>query len=330
MMHVLPVLLLVLIGFSAFFAMAEVAFVSLNKIRLRYLLARGEKNAEVVHRIVKKMDKLITTVLVGNNFVNIAISAIGTAIFITVFGNNFTSIAVSTLVVTLLVLILGEITPKIFAVKHAEKVSLRVAWFMDFLINGLEPLVKVFLNICNRLLRIFGEEPPRRSPLVTQEEIRLMIELGKEEGVVSDGERSMLHRIFEFGETLVNEVMLPAEKIAAIDINATPEELLDIIIEEGHSRIPVYEGGIQNIRGVVYARELLNVWRDRELVVVRDLLHPPYFIAPNKRVSELLREFQRTRVYMAIVADDKKNTIGLVTLEDLLEEIVGEIEDNAG
>jgi len=324
--YILPVVLFVLVIFSAFFAMSEVAFVSLNKLRLRYLLNQNKKNAQIVHRIVKKMDKLITTILVGNNFVNIAISAIGTAIFIYFFGNNLTSITISTIVVTLLVLILGEITPKIFAVKHAENVSLRVAWFMDLIIKILEPIVKIFLDISNWALKMIGEEPKKRSPLVSEEEIRLMIELGKEEGVLTDGERSMLHRIFEFGDTLVYEVMMPLEKIVAVDINSTADKLLDVIVEEGHSRIPVYQEDINNIIGVIYARELLNVWRNRELIVIQDLLHPPYFINSRKRVSELLREFQKIRVYMAIVTDEKKNTLGIVTLEDLLEEIVGEIE----
>ncbi len=324
--YILPVLLLVLVVFSAFFAMSEVAFVSLNKIRLRYLLNQNKKNAQIVHRIVKKMDKLIATILVGNNFVNIAISSIGTALFIYFWGNNCISIASATIVITLIVLIAGEITPKIFAVKHAENVSLRVAWFMDFIIKILEPLVKVFLDISNWFLKLIGETPPRRSPLISEEEIRLMIELGKEEGVLTDGERNMLHRIFEFGDTLVYEVMMPVDKVIAIDINASTDELLDVIVEKGHSRIPVYDGEINNICGVIYARELLNIWRNKELIVMRDLLHPPYFINSRKRVSELLREFQKIHVYMAIVTDEKKNILGLVTLEDLLEEIVGEIE----
>lgn len=324
--YIMPVVLFVLVVFSAFFAMSEVAFVSLSKLRLRYLLNHKRRNAEIVHRIVKKMDKLITTILVGNNFVNIAISAIGTAIFIYFFGNNFKSITASTVVITSIVLLVGEITPKIFAVKHAEQVSLRVAWLMDLIIKILEPIVKVFLEISNLFLKVIGGRPIKRSPLVTEEEIRLMIELGKEEGVLTDGERSMLHRIFEFGDTLVYEVMKPVEKMVSIDINATAEELLDVIIEEGHSRIPAYEGDLNNIKGVIYARELLNIWRNKELIVVRDLLHPPYLINSKKRVSELLRDFQRTHVYMAIVVDDKENTLGLVTLEDLLEEIVGEIE----
>ncbi len=326
--YIMVFLIFVLIAFSAFFSMSEVAFITLNKLRLRNLLEQKKKNAELVHSIVKKIDKLITAILIGNNFVNLAISAIGTAIFIDLFGNNFLVITISTIIVTLFVLIAGDITPKIFAVKHAEAVSLNVAWFMDLIIRILDPLVKVFLNISNKLLKLIGEEPVKRAPLVTEEEIRLMIELGKEEGVLSDGERSMLYRIFEFGDTLVYEVMTPVDKIAAIDISATAEYLLDTVVEEGHSRIPVYEATINNIRGIIYARELLNIWRDKELIVVRDLLHPAFFINPKMRVSELLREFQKNRIYLAIVVDEKNNTLGLITLGDLIEEIVGEIRSD--
>ncbi|MBI4846695.1 MAG: HlyC/CorC family transporter [Candidatus Omnitrophica bacterium] len=253
--NILPVILFVLLIFSAFFSMSEVAFVGLNKLRLRYL--------------VKK---------------------------------------------------------KIFAVKHTEKVALEVAWLMELIMKILEPAVKILLSISNNVLKGLGQPSPKRSPLVSEEEIRLMIELGKEEGVLSDGERTMLHRIFEFGDTLVYEVMNKREKIVAIEINATPEELLNTIVEEGHSRIPVYEGNLNNIKGVIYARELLNIWRNQDLIILGDLLHQPYFVSSKIRVSELLRQFQKNRIYMAIVIDENKNTLGLVTLEDLLEEIVGEIE----
>ncbi|MFH1061335.1 MAG: hemolysin family protein [Candidatus Omnitrophota bacterium] len=324
--YILPVILIILVAFSAFFAMSEVAFVSLNKLRLRYLLSQNRKNATDVHRVVNKMDKLITTILVGNNFVNIAISAIGTAIFIKIHGNNFSSIAISTLIVTFVVLFAGEITPKLFAVKHAEEVALRVAWLMDLIINLLSPIVRVFLEGSNLFLKLLGEPPSKRSPLVSEEEIRLMIELGKEEGVLTDRERSMLHRIFEFGDTLVYEVMMPVDKVVAIDINSTADDILDVIVEEGHSRIPVYAGDINNIVGVIYARELLTIWRNKDLIIIRDLLHPPFIVKTRMRVSQLLHEFQRIHIYMAIVKDEKNDTQGLVTLEDLIEEIVGEIE----
>ena len=325
-LYIMPVVFLVLIVFSAFFAMSEVAFVSLNKLRLRHLLQQKRKNAKTVDRIVKNMDKLITTILIGNNFVNIALSAIGTAIFIYLFGNSFRSVTLATALITLLVLLFGEITPKIFAVKHSETLSLRLAWAMDIIIRILDPIVKIFLKISNEFLKLIGQTPAKRSPLITEEEIRLMIELGKEEGVLTDRERSMLHRIFEFGDTLVQEVMVPAEDIIAVDINSTSDELLDVIVEQGHSRIPVFEGDIGNIVGVIYARELLNVWRNKELIIIQDLLHRPYFVNSQKKTSELLREFQKIHVYMAVIVDEQKQTLGLVTLEDLLEEIVGEIE----
>ncbi|RKY37587.1 MAG: hemolysin [Candidatus Omnitrophota bacterium] len=326
-----PIFLMICVLFvfvvsSAFFAMTEVAFVSLSKLRLKYLLKQNKKNAKIVQRVAVKMDELITTILISNNFVNIAMSAIGTAIFIYYFGNNFWVVSFATIVITLIVLIFGEITPKVFAVKHAEMVCLQSAWILDSLIRILAPIAKIFLKISNSILKVLGETQYKRSPLITEEEIRLMIELGKEEGVLTDVERRMLHRIFEFGDTYVYQVMMPVEKMAAIDINASTHDLLNLITERGHSRIPVYEGSIDNIKGVIYARELLNIWKDKELVVMRDLLHPVYFINQRKRVSELLREFQKIRVYLAIVRDEFHQTIGLVTLEDLIEEIVGEIE----
>lgn len=323
--YILLLILVVLVGFSAFFSMSEVAFISLNKLRLRYLLSQNRKNAELVHLIMHKMDKLITTILVGNNFVNISISAIGTAICIKIFGNNFWSIAISTISITLLVLFAGEIVPKIFAVKHAEHVALSVAWLLNLIINIFSPIVKVFLDMSNLFLKLLGEQPLKRSPLVTEEEIRLMIELGKEEGVLSERERNMLHRIFEFGDTLVYDVMMPVSKIVAIDINSTADAILDVIVEEGHSRIPVYAGDINNIVGIIYARELITVWRNKDLIIIRDLLHPPFVVKPRMRVSQLLHEFQRMHIYLAIVKDEKNDTQGLVTLEDLIEEIVGEI-----
>ncbi|MFH2145138.1 MAG: hemolysin family protein [Candidatus Omnitrophota bacterium] len=323
---IMIIALFVLLLFSAFFAMAEVAFVSLNKLRLRYLLNQKKKNAHIVQRIINRMDGLITTILISNNFVNIAISSIGTAIFIYLLGNNFIAIASATVLITLLVLILGEITPKIFAVKHAERIALNIAWLMELIIKLLALPVKIFLGISEVILKFFGMGQTKRSPLITEEEIRLMIELGKEEGVLTDTERKMLQKIFEFGDTQVYAVMIPAEKMVAVDINTTPEKLIDLIVEGGHSRIPVYRDNLNNICGLIYARHLLAVWREKQPFIIEDLLRPAYFIDSKKRVSELLREFQKLRVYIAIVTGEDKNTVGLVTLEDLLEEIVGEIE----
>ncbi|MBI3990889.1 MAG: CBS domain-containing protein, partial [Candidatus Omnitrophica bacterium] len=169
--------------------------------------------------------------------------------------------------------------------------------------------------------------PAKRSPLVTEEEIRLMIEVGREEGVLADEERKMLHRIFEFGETSVEEVMVPKEKIIAIEIGAQPDELLELVVEEGHSRIPVYRESIEHITGIIYARDLLHIWRNKSLIVIPDLIHPAYYIRPGKKVNDLLADFQLKKIQIAIVVNDEGNTLGLVTLEDLTEEIVGEVEE---
>jgi CBS domain containing-hemolysin-like protein len=163
--------------------------------------------------------------------------------------------------------------------------------------------------------------------LITEEELRLMIEIGKEEGVLSDEERKMLHRIFEFGDTKVGDVMIPKEKIIAVNINTSPEELLNIFVEQGHARLPVYKDSIDNIVGVVYARDLLYILRDKGLFVLQDLIRGVYFVAFTLRVNELLRKFQSDKIQIAIVVDEHKKTLGLVTLEDLIEEIVGEIEE---
>jgi putative hemolysin len=177
------------------------------------------------------------------------------------------------------------------------------------------------------MLKVLRIEHPKRSPLITEEELRLMIEVGKEEGVLTDEERKMLHRIFEFGDIKIKDVMIPREKIVAVDINSASEEVLDMFAEEGHARLPVYRGTIDDIVGIIYARDLLYILRDKTLFVLHDLVHEPYYVSANLRVNELLRRFQIEKIQIAIVVDENRKTLGIVTLEDLIEEIVGEIEE---
>lgn len=316
----------ILLLLSGFFSMSETALISLSKIRLRHMMSKGTKNARLVHKLISKPERLITSILVGNNLVNTGISVIGATIFIYLLGEEMGMI-VATICVTIVLLIFGEIIPKIFAVQRSEKVSLAVAYPLSFVLVILSPLAKIFNRLANLVIRIFGGEVKQRSPLITEEEIRLMIEMGKEEGVLGDEERKMLHRIFEFGDTLVSEVMVPREKMIAIDIEATDEDLLNLLVEEGHARIPVYKGSPDNIVGLIHARDLLYIWQNKGLVIIPDLIHPAYFVPGNKRVTELLRDFQKMRIQMAIVINEDKKAVGLVTLEDLTEEIVGEIDE---
>jgi len=323
------VILFILVVISFIFSAAETSVIALSKIRLHHMLAKGVKHAQSVQRLVTKSDKFITSILIGNNFVNVTISVIITAIFVNLFGYNW-GVILSTIACTLFILVFCEITPKILATKHTEKVALSVAPLMEILVNILHPVTRFFMGISDIILKVFNVSPSKRSPLITEEELRLMIEVGKDEGVLSEEERKMLHRIFEFGDTKVSDVMRTKDEIVGVNVCSTPEELLNIFVEEGHARLPVYDGSIENIVGVVYARDLLYILRDKGLFLLQDLIHEPYYIPANMRVNEVLRKFQQDKIQIAIIADEKKKTVGLVTLEDLIEEIVGELEEEHG
>jgi len=321
---IISLFILALVSF--FFSASEAAIISLSKIRLRHMVEQGIKRAKSVQQLVTKLDKCIAAILIGNNFVNIAISVIITAVFVQVYGYHW-GVIVSTVVSGIFILIFCEITPKILATKHNEKISLFTAPVMEILIKIFQPIIRIFIGISNFILKMLNIETTKRSPLITEEELRLMIEIGKEEGFLSDEERKMLHRIFEFGDTKVSEVMVPKEKIVGVNIKSSPEELLDIFVEEGHARLPVYESSVDNIIGVIYARDLLYVLRDKSLFLLQDLLHKAYYAPGTLRVNELLQRFQIDKIQIAVVVDEHQKTIGLVTLEDLIEEIVGEIEE---
>jgi putative hemolysin len=191
----------------------------------------------------------------------------------------------------------------------------------------LRPFIAFFIGISDFLLKLFGIKATVKSPIITEEELRTMIEVGSEEGVLSDEEKKMLYRIFEFGDTVVSDVMVPKEKIVAVNINTNSEELLNIFVEEGHARLPVYKDAPDNIIGVVYARDLLYILRDKGLFLLEDLVQKAYYVASDMRVNELLKKFQADKIQIAVVVNQRNLALGLVTLEDLIEEIVGEIEE---
>jgi len=318
--------LFVLLVFSFFFSASETSIIGLSKIRLRHMLQKGIKRAQSVQRLVSKLDKVIAAILIGNNVVNIAISAIATGIFVQVYGYRW-GILVSTFATTMVLLIFCEVTPKILSAKRTEKVALFVAPLMELLLVILKPLIIFFIGISNFILKLFGVGPAKRMPLVTEEELKTKIEIGKEEGGLNEDERKMLHRIFEFGDTKLSDVMVSKDKIVSVNVNTNSEELLNIFVEEGHARLPVYKDSLDNIVGIIYAKDLLYILREKGLFLLQDLIHPAYYAAPGMRVNDLLKKFQAEKIQIAIITDKEKKTLGLVTLENLLEEIVGEIEE---
>jgi putative hemolysin len=320
------IFLFVLSVISFFFSASETSIVALSRIRLRHMISRGVKRAQSIQRLILKMDKFIVAILVGNNFVNIAMSAIITGICVFTFGYKM-GIIYATLIAAFFIVIILEITPKILAIKNTERTALFIAPIMEAFIKIFEPVIAMFTVASNVIIKLLRIKHAKRSPLITEEELRLMIEVGKEEGFVSAEEGKMLQRIFEFGDIKVSDVMVLKERIVAVDLNITPEQLLNIFVEEGHARLPVYKGSRENIIGIIYASDLLYILRDKGLIVLQDLLHEPYFVASNMQVNELLRKFQQDKLQIAIVLNEHKKAVGLVTLEDLIEEIVGEIEE---
>ena len=290
------------------------------------MLSRSMKRAKHIQSLITKLDKFIVGILVGNNFVNIAMSAIITGFCVYIFGYKW-GIIVATLTAAFFIVLVCEIVPKTIAIKNTERVALFIAPIMEIFLKIFSPVIALFTWASNILIKLLRIPAGKRSPLITEEELRLMIELGREEGFLSDEEGKMLQRIFEFGDIKVSDVMLSKEKIVAVNINAASEEVLNTFVEEGHARLPVYSGSIDNIVGLIHARDLLYILRDKGLFVLQDLIREAYFVPARMKVHELLKRFQADKIQIAIVVDQNNKTIGLVTLEDLIEEIVGEIEE---
>ncbi|HTL70081.1 MAG TPA: CNNM domain-containing protein [Candidatus Eisenbacteria bacterium] len=324
----LLIVLLVLLAFSAFFSASEAALIALNKVRLRHHMEQKKRGAFRVWRLVSRMDKLIATILVGNSLVNGAVAGISTLIFSRLIGNEGMGLVIATVVSTVVIVVFGELTPKVMATNHPDGTAFLFRHVMDFLIFLFSPITNFLILLSNGMIRLLGGNPHARSPLVTEEEMRMMITIGKEEGFYGDGERKMLERIFHFDEIEVRDVMTPFKDVTSVPVGIAQEELEQILLEEGHNRIPVYRDSPDTIIGILYVRDLLYLFKNSSLIRIEDLLSQPYFVPPTKKVNELLREFQSRKIQIAIVRDPKtEKALGLVTLEDLIEEIVGEIEE---
>lgn len=323
----LLIVLLVLCLFSAVFAAAEAALIALNKIRLRHMMEQKRRGAARLYGILQRMDKFIATILVCNNLVNTAIASIGTVLIAEHFGQQ-NALIYGTVFITVCLVIFCELTPKIIATNHPERISFLVRHLVWLMIVVFKPVTGFLTWISNGFIRLLGGNPHARSPLITEEEMKMMITIGKEQGIYGDSERRMLERIFHFDEIHVRDVMTPLTRMTAIPLDISEDELERVVLEEGHNRIPVYKDARENVVGILYVRDLIYLFRNEGLFRIEDLMSAPHVVAPTKRVSELLREFQSKKIQIAIVQDPKSNkALGLVTLEDLIEEIVGELEE---
>ncbi len=318
-------ILVLLFILSAFFSGSETAYLSVSRAKVRKLAKEGDSRAIVLERLLHTPNRVIITILIGNNLVNILAASIATSIAIQVFGS--TGVGIATGAVTLVVLLFGEITPKSYSATNAERVALLVAKPIYVLMKLLTPVVAVLSRFARFVVSTFGGEV-RLGPFITEEELKMLVEVGEELGAIEKEEKEMISGIFEFDKMDVKDIMVPRIDMKCIEANSSIEDAKKLILETGHSRIPVYEGSVDNIIGILYAKDLLRFLNSGEKPeTLHGILRPAYFVPESKKLNELLSEFQRLKVQIAIVVDEYGGTAGMVTLEDVLEEIVGEIED---
>ncbi len=318
--------LIVLVALAAFFAASEAALVGVSRLRARTMVERGIKSARSVLRLTEDRNRFLTSILIGNTIVLLAADSLATYLFIKAGLPN--AAILSTIVMTFVLLLFGEILPKTVAVSDTERWALRLAPAMGRVAWLLTPLVHFFMFLTNLIVRPFGIKHAQQL-FVTEEDIRTLVNVGAEQNVLEEQEREMIHSVIEFGDTIVREVMTPRPNVVAVSIADSGRKALDIVIAEGYSKLPVYEESKDDIVGVVHDRELLIALADGSLssTPLRRLMRPAVHVPENKKIAELLREMQRDKFTMAIVVDEYGGTAGVVTMEDLLEEIVGEIRD---
>ncbi len=328
--HVIPsyeiAALVVLVLLAAFFAASEAALVGVSRLRARAMLERGVKRAGAVVKLTEDRNRFLTSILIGNTIVLLVAQSLATYLFIDAGIPN--GAVISTAVMSFVLLLFGEIIPKTVAVSDNDRWALRLAPTMRRAAWFLTPLVYLFQFLTNWILRPFGIK--HTHPIfVTEEDIRAIVNVGAEQNVLEEQEREMIHSVIEFGDTIVREVMTPRPNVVAVSIDDSPRKALDMVIAEGYSKLPVYHESKDDIVGVVHDRELLISLANGSLSSspMRSLMRPVTHVPENKKIAELLREMQRDKFSMAIVVDEYGGTAGLVTMEDLLEEIVGEIRD---
>ena len=318
------VVLVILLALSAFFSSAETALTTVNRLRVRALVDDGDTRAITLSKVIDDPGKLLSAILIGNNIVNISASSIATLLATNFFGSAGAGIATG--VMTFLVLIFGEVTPKTLASLKAEKISLKYAKTIYVLMIVFTPLIFILDLLSGGILRLFGIDPDKRDDTVTEEDLRTIVEAGHEDGVLETEEHKMINNVFDFGDHQAKDIMVPRVDMCFLKLNATYEDFMELYKREKFTRIPVYEETRDNVIGILNVKDLLLYDQDQEFHV-KDFLRKAYYTYEFKNTSELMVEMRKNSISIAIVLDEYGATAGLVTLEDLLEEIVGDIRD---
>ena len=319
-------LLVVLLLGSGFFSASETSLMSLSKIRIRYMEDEGVKGAKLVGSLIEKSSDLLSSILVGNNIVNIAATSVSTSLFISIFGDG--GVAIATAVMTVLVLVFGEITPKTIAANSPEKVAVVVSKPISIIMKSTKPIVWVFNLLTGIIFKIMGIDNDGVKPFITEEELKAMVNVSHEEGVLEMEEREIINNVFQFGDMQAKEAMIQRLDMVAIDIEDSYDEIIELFKSEKLSRLPVYQESIDDIVGILNIKDIIFL-SDEEIenFDIKDYVREAFFTYEFKKITQLLEEMKKEKTQMAIVVDEYGGTAGLLTIEDLVEVIVGDIDD---
>lgn len=318
-------LIFILVFLSAFLMAAETGMMAASRFKLKHLADSGVRRAVLAMKILEHPEKLLGTILVGNNLVQAALSALITALSIVWLGEK--GVVYATFIIAALILFFCELVPKSYSSRHPERVSLWLAWPLYMWLLIFTPIVKFITFFSNALLRLMGAGEKVAAPSISEDELKTIIRMGEEEGVVPKEKRKILHRVLEMSDLYVREVMVPRTKIKAIEVGTPIKEVVTLFKEAGFSRMPVYKDNLDNIVGVAHVKDVMNYWDTGESFNLAEVMRRPFFVPDSAKAERLLEEFRRTRNHIAIIVDEYGGVEGLATMEDILEEIVGEIQD---
>ena len=322
---------MILIILSGLFSASETALTAFKSTDLEEIENINPKKAKLLKKWLTKPNEILTAILLGNNIVNILASSIATIVTMQILGSGPQSgnaVAIATVSMTVVVLIFGEITPKIVAKTYSRKVSSAVIGPIYLLSIIALPIIKLLMVVTKIISRMMGVDIKHENLMITEEEIKSYINVGEAEGIIEEEEREMIHSIIEFGDTTAKEVMTPRTSVFMLDAESTIDEVWDEIIESGYSRIPVYGEDLDEILGILYVKDLMSLAKKGNTnIPVKNVLREAYFVPDTKSIVEILDEFRSKQVHMAIILDEYGGTVGVLTIEDLIEEIIGEIKD---
>lgn len=320
-------LILIILGIagSAFFSSSETALTSLNVFKIRQMEENGVENSSLVRKLTDNIGKVLTTILIGNNIVNIVTTTLATIFFTDLLGAS--GAVISTVVLTLTILIFGEVTPKNIASSQSEKVALRVAKpikFLDIILKPLSFLLQAITNLLTKML--IGENHPSQD-IVTEEDLKTIVDVSEEQGVINNEESEIINNVFEFGDSDVEDIMTARTNMEAIAVDMDDKDLRDFLKNCKHSRIPVYGKSIDNILGILHMKDIVAFIAEDKNLKIEEMIRPAFYVYDNMHIFDLFKSMRNENVSLAIVIDEYGGTSGIVTIEDIVEELVGEIED---